>query len=47
MKAIDRGDTLPSDVFYQIIEVYVVRKPVEGLRIISLITTEDWRGLIM
>jgi hypothetical protein len=40
-----RGDPMPSNVFFQIIEASIVRDP-DGHRIISLIMTEDWRAPI-
>jgi hypothetical protein len=39
-KATARGNLMPSDIFFQIIEASVVRDPY-GHRIISLIMTED------
>jgi hypothetical protein len=45
-KAAARGDPMPSDVFFQIIEALVVRDP-NGQRILSLIMIEDWKTLII
>jgi hypothetical protein len=48
-RAVANGDTLPSDVFYHVIETPAVRNPeglqitndAEGHRIVNLIMTED------
>jgi ribonuclease HI len=53
-KAVARGETLPSDVFYHIVgtpavhnlEGLQVTNDVEGHRIVNLIMTEDWRAPI-
>jgi ribonuclease HI len=53
-KAVARGETLPSNVFYHVIGTPAVRNPeglqvtndTEGHRIINLIMTKDWRAPI-
>jgi hypothetical protein len=53
-KAAAKGEALPSDVFYHIIDTPVVRNPeglqitqdTKGHRIVSLIMFEDWRAPI-
>jgi ribonuclease HI len=53
-KAVARGKTLPSDVFYHVIGTPVVRNPEglqvtndpEGHHIVNLIMTKDWRAPI-
>jgi hypothetical protein len=53
-KAAAKGEALPSDVFYHVIDTPTVRKPeglqitqdVEGHRIVNLIMVEDWRAPI-
>jgi hypothetical protein len=53
-KAADRGEALPSDVFYHVIGTPVIRSPeglqvtndTEGHRIVNLIMNEDWRAPI-
>jgi hypothetical protein len=45
VKVAARGDPMPLNVFFQIIEALVVRDP-NGHKTITLIMTEDWRGPI-
>jgi hypothetical protein len=53
-KAAAKGEALPSDVFYHVIDTPAVRNPeglqitndAEGHRILNLIMTEDWRAPI-
>jgi hypothetical protein len=42
-----KGQTLPSDVFYQVIEAPFVRQPNKGQRTIDIIMNEDYRAPIM
>jgi hypothetical protein len=53
-KAAAKGEGLPSDVFYHVIDTLAVRSPeglqitqdMEGHRIVNLIMAEDWRAPI-
>jgi hypothetical protein len=44
-KTAARGDPMPSDVSFQVIEAPVVREP-DGQRIVRFIMTKDWRAPI-